>query len=110
MLARTIVKPGRKAHSRPVPLEPANKIFEELAALFKRADAAIEVARRLLDENDCWRRSVLTQLDYMFELGAEFRRLPVTRPLAAMDKSRSEDRSPAAGSACDAVPTRPGSA
>jgi hypothetical protein len=27
----------------------------------------------LLDENDRWRRSALAQLDYMFELGAEFR-------------------------------------
>ncbi len=49
-------------------------ISEELKVLFKRADLASEQARRLLDENDRWRRHVLQQLDYIFELGAEFRR------------------------------------
>jgi hypothetical protein len=42
--------------------------------LFNRAEHASALARRLLDENDRWRRRVLEQLDYMFELGAEFRR------------------------------------
>ena len=46
---------------------------EELLALFSRAEAASAQARYLLEENDRWRRSVLAQLDYMFELGAEFR-------------------------------------
>jgi hypothetical protein len=43
-------------------------------ALFRRAEHASANARRLLDENDRWRQSVLQQLDYMFELGTEFRR------------------------------------
>ena len=54
--------------------KPAAALSEELLALFSRAELASADARRLLDENDRWRRSVLQQLDYMFELGAEFRR------------------------------------
>ena len=54
--------------------EPAVELSDELLALFSRAEAASAQARQLLDENDRWRRSVLQQLDYMFELGAEFRR------------------------------------
>lgn len=32
-------------------------------------------ARRLLNENDHRRQKVLEQLEYMFELGADFRRV-----------------------------------
>ena len=55
-------------------VEPATHISEELAALISRAELASENARRLLSENDRWRQSVQQQLDYMFEIGAEFRR------------------------------------
>lgn len=55
-------------------VEPAVELSDELLALFKRADLASAQARQLLDENDRWRQSVIQQLDYMFELGAEFRR------------------------------------
>lgn len=54
--------------------EPAVELSDELFALFSRAELATEQARQLLDENDRWRQRVLQQLDYMFELGAEFRR------------------------------------
>jgi hypothetical protein len=54
--------------------KPAIELSDELLALFRRAEHASANARRLLDENDRWRQSVLQQLDYMFELGAEFRR------------------------------------
>ena len=53
--------------------EPEMALPDELEALFSRAERADAEARRLLEENDRWRRSVLQQLDYMFELGAEFR-------------------------------------
>jgi hypothetical protein len=49
-------------------------ISEELQALFNRAELASAHARRLLDENERWRRSVVQQLDYMLELGAELKR------------------------------------
>ncbi|WP_144441411.1 hypothetical protein [Bradyrhizobium sp. CCGE-LA001] len=62
---------------------------EELAALIRRAEEATETARRLLDENDRWRRRVEAQLTHMFELGAEVRR-PV-RP-AAPNQPAAEDR------------------
>jgi hypothetical protein len=54
--------------------EPAAEFSEDLLTLFNRAEIASAQARRLLEENDRWRRSVLQQLDYMFELGADFRR------------------------------------
>lgn len=54
--------------------KPAPKLSDDLLALFSRADHASADARRLLDENDRWRQRVLQQLDYVFELGAEFRR------------------------------------
>ena len=54
--------------------EPKGEYSEELAALTKRAERAIEEARHLIRENDRWRENVQQQLDYMFELGAEFRR------------------------------------
>jgi hypothetical protein len=53
--------------------KPGIKLSEEGLALFTRAELASAQARHLLDENDRWRRSALAQLDYMFELGAEFR-------------------------------------
>jgi hypothetical protein len=53
---------------------PTPELPEELLTLFSRADLASAQARRLLDENDRWRQSVLQQLDYMFELGADFRK------------------------------------
>ena len=56
------------------------QMSEEFAALIRRAEGATATARRLLDENDRWRRSVEQQLHHMFELGAEFRR-PVSRPV-----------------------------
>jgi hypothetical protein len=55
-------------------VKPATDISDELAALISRAESANENARRPLCENDRWRRSVQQQLDYMFEIGAEFRR------------------------------------
>ena len=54
--------------------EPAIEFSEESLTLFHRAERASARARRLLDENDRWRESVLRQFDYMFELGADFRR------------------------------------
>ena len=54
--------------------EPAPELSEESLTLFNRAELASVRARSLLDENDRWRRRVLQQLDYMFELGADFRR------------------------------------
>lgn len=53
--------------------EPELGLPEDLKAMFSRAERADAQARLLLDENDRWRRSVLQQLDYLFELGAEFR-------------------------------------
>lgn len=54
--------------------KPAIELSDEAAALFSRAELARIHARRLLDENNRWRKSVLEQqLDYMFESGAEFR-------------------------------------
>ncbi|WP_136623747.1 hypothetical protein [Bradyrhizobium centrolobii] len=67
-------------------------ISEELAVLIKRAEGATATARRLLDENDRWRRSVERQLDYMYELGAEFRRPSVRRPTAMPDRPAAGDR------------------
>jgi hypothetical protein len=52
----------------------AIELSDELLALFSRAEMASAQARVLIDENDRWRHSVLQQLNYMFELGVEFRR------------------------------------
>ena len=68
------------------------QISEELAALIKRAEVATATALRLLDENDRWRRSVERQLDYMFELGAEFRKPRVSLPLATPDQPAPADK------------------
>jgi hypothetical protein len=54
--------------------KPAVKLSDEILALLNRADVASANARLLLDENDRWRGLVLQQLDYMFELGTEFRK------------------------------------
>ncbi len=86
------------------------QILEELAVLIERADRATATARRLLDENDRWRRSVEWQLDYFFELGAEFRRSLLSRPVALPDQPAGEDRRPAVRSGYDGVPIRQGSA
>ena len=59
---------------RPMVRTPAAELSDELCALFSRAELATAEARRLLDENDRWRQSVQQQLDFMFELSAEFRR------------------------------------
>ena len=61
------------AHSRAVAVEPAIEMSEELAALCRRADLAASEARRLLDENDRWRQTILRRFDIMFELDAQFR-------------------------------------
>ena len=58
----------------------APELSEELLALFSRAEHASALARQLIDENDRWRRSVLQQLDYLFELGADFRKARRTTP------------------------------
>jgi hypothetical protein len=61
--------------------KPASELSDDLLALFSRAEHAGTDARRLLDENDRWHRSVLRQLDYMFEAGADFRKVRhATRP------------------------------
>jgi hypothetical protein len=53
---------------------PAPELSEDTLALFRRAERASAQARDLLEENDRWRQRVLAQLDYLFELGADFRR------------------------------------
>jgi hypothetical protein len=53
---------------------PVPEFSDESLTLFSRAERAGTDARRLLDENDRWRDSVRVQLDYLFELGAEFRK------------------------------------
>ncbi|UQR59993.1 MULTISPECIES: hypothetical protein [Bradyrhizobium] len=58
------------------------QISEELATLIGRAERATATTRRLLAENDRWRRRVERQLDYMFELSAEFRRPAISHPPA----------------------------
>jgi hypothetical protein len=72
--AHLLVSGPRRAHIAGVPTEPAMEVSEELAALFRRADLATANARRLVDENDRWRRAILRQFDYMFELGVDIRK------------------------------------
>ena len=79
-----VVRSDWKAHNRTVVQEPAMPISDELAALLRRADKATAAAHRLLDENERWRRSVERQLDYMFELGAEFRRPALSRAASTL--------------------------
>jgi hypothetical protein len=50
------------------------QMSEELAALVQRAERAAALAQDLLVENERWRKRALQQLEYMFELGAEFRK------------------------------------
>jgi hypothetical protein len=52
---------------------PQFEFSDELVALFGRAERAEAQARRLCDENDRWRHSVRQQLNYMLELGGEFK-------------------------------------
>ena len=67
-------------------------ISEELAALIERAERAAANTRRLLDENDHWRRRAERQLEYMFELSAEFRRPPIGQLQATPPRPGAEDR------------------
>jgi hypothetical protein len=76
--------------------KPAIALPDDLLALFSRAEVASAQARTLLDENDRWRQSVLAQLEYMFELGAEFRK-------PRRSRSPAETLPPAAA----AIRTRP---
>ncbi len=62
--------------------KPAIELPDDLLALFSRAELASAQARTLLDENDRWRKSVLAQLDYLLEQGAEFTK-PRRSPSAA---------------------------
>jgi hypothetical protein len=81
---------------------PAIELSDEVLSLFSRAEHASANARRLLDENDHWRRRVLQQLDYMFELSAEFSKpLRITPPGNAVP-----GRLPALLSGRDAAPIR----
>ena len=64
-----------KDHSGVMVPKPAIELSDEGLALFDRAEHASATARLLLEENDHWRRRVLQQLVYMFELDAEFRKL-----------------------------------
>ena len=45
---------------------------EELAALVRRAERTAAHAQDLLRENELWRERALQQLEYMYEVGAEF--------------------------------------
>jgi hypothetical protein len=69
----------------------SGELSGELLALFSRAELATADAQRLLDENERWRRGALQKLDYMFELGAEFRRVRrAYPPLSASDPGSSD--------------------
>jgi hypothetical protein len=69
-----VVKAVPKVHILPMVAEPAVELSDELTALIRRAEIATAQARILITENDRWRETVQQQFDYMFELGAEFRR------------------------------------
>ncbi len=56
-------------------MAPDTVISEELAALVRRAERAAELAQTLLLENERWRECAVRQLEYMFELGEEFRKV-----------------------------------
>lgn len=92
-----------------MPQEPTGELSGELAALIRRAEGALATARQLMNENEYWRRSVAQQLDYMYELGAEFRRPALKRP-ATLGRPRGEDEGPAPRSGSDDVPTPSASA
>ena len=82
---------------------------EELAALIRRAEDATANARRLLYENDRLRRYAERQLDCLFELGAEFRRPTLARPISS-DRFGLEDRQCAVRSTRDGAAIPSGSA
>lgn len=87
--------------------KPASELSDELLALFVRADLASDEARRLLGENDRWRQSVLQQLDYMFELGADFRTARRTTSSRALPAgTATPGRIPVPRSGPDGVPIR----
>jgi len=82
-----IATAAQKGHSGPVLPTRAIEMSDELQALFRRAELASARARDLLEENDLWRRRVLAQLDYMFEIGTEFRRARRThRPVDTLSR------------------------
>jgi hypothetical protein len=67
-------------------MEPAMDASDELAALFRRADLAAANARLLVAENNRLRQSILSQFDYMYEIGIEFRANPrVAYPASPLD-------------------------
>jgi len=68
--------------------QPGTAFSEELLALFYRAETARRQAERLLEENDRWRRCVIAQLDYMFELGPNSER-PVVLSLRNDRRNRN---------------------
>lgn len=86
--------------------KPAIELSDDLLALFNRADLASAQARRLLDENDRWRQSVLQQLDYMFELSADFRRARRLTSQALPVTIAAPDRTPVPRSGPDVAPIR----
>ena len=69
-----VVKPVPSGHTSGMEAKPATELSGELTALIQRAELASAQARLLLTENDRWRDTIQQQLNYMFELGAEFRR------------------------------------
>ena len=84
-------------------------ISDELAALIRRAERATANARRLLADNERWRRYAERQLDVMYELSSEFRRSAVRHP-PIPPRPRAGDTRPAARSTRGAAPTPPRSA
>src|SRR5262245_6458509 len=69
-----VVRRAAKVHTDHMLDIGHNSTSEELNALSRRAQAATERARALIDENERWQQHALRQLEYLFELGAEFRR------------------------------------
>ena len=67
-------------------------ISEELAALLGRAEDATAAAHQLLDENNRWRRNAERQLDYLFELCAEFRIPAISRSPTLPPRPRAGDK------------------
>lgn len=66
----SIIPPmGHPAH---IEFDPS----DEFRILVSRADLAEAEARRLTEEIECWRDRAIAQLDYMFEIGADFRKRP----------------------------------
>ena len=90
--AGSIVRVRRTGHIWNVAPEPAIQVSEELAVLIRRAEGATAAARQLIDENDRWRQSVMRQLNYMFEISAEFRKPSVIRSPASPDRPAAADK------------------